>query len=79
MGDPYLGSSGHSSIFRGIHSSLILYALNGISDALQGYLWKTLPVAIGVNPANGSWIFGLLTLSDIAVGLSRRCRRFHPN
>lgn len=35
MGDPYLGSSGHSSIFRGIHSSLILYALNGISDALR--------------------------------------------
>ncbi|QWT23095.1 ion channel protein [Subtercola sp. PAMC28395] len=53
----------------GIVSALILWALEWVSGQLEHYLWSTLPASLNVDSNNGWWIFALLTLSGVAVGL----------
>ncbi|MCU1476601.1 MAG: ion channel protein, partial [Subtercola sp.] len=57
------------AIIIGVVSALILFSLEWISGQFENYLWHSLPGAIGVDPNNGWWIFSLLTLSGVAVGL----------
>jgi len=53
----------------GIVSALILYALDEVAGLLEHGIWDALPQAIGVDPSNGWWIFGVLSLTGLAVGL----------
>jgi len=53
----------------GVVSALVLFALDEVAGWLQSWLWGALPGAVGVDPASGWWIFGVLTVTGIAVGL----------
>ncbi|TAJ48537.1 MAG: ion channel protein [Herbiconiux sp.] len=53
----------------GIVSALVLYALEELASLLEHGLWDALPHAAGIDPSNGWWIFGVLTLTGLAVGL----------
>lgn len=57
------------AVMIGIVAALMLFGLIWVSDQLESYLWKALPSTLGIDPNNGWWIFSLLTLSGIAVGL----------
>ena len=53
----------------GIGSSLVLLAISEVAHVLESWLWTDLPAAIGVDPNGPAWIFGILTLTGLAVGL----------
>ena len=59
-------------VLIGVVSALILFGLDEAAALLQHLLWNDLPGAVGVNPDNGWWIFGTLTLTGAAVGLIAR-------
>src|SRR5262249_51939562 len=53
----------------GIGTSVVLLAISGVATALEHWLWTDLPAAIGADPNGPVWIFSLLTLTGLAVGL----------
>ena len=57
------------AIVIGVVSALVLFALDEVAEALQGVIWTTLPHAVGADPDSGWWIFGVLSLTGLAVGL----------
>ena len=57
------------AIVIGVVSALVLFALDEVAGALQNVIWSTLPHAVGVDPDSGWWIFGVLSLTGLAVGL----------
>jgi H+/Cl- antiporter ClcA len=58
------------SVVVGVVSALILYALDEVSELVQHGEWEALPHSLGVDPNSAGWIFGVLTLTGLAVGLS---------
>src|SRR6476646_8354601 len=57
------------AIVVGAGSSIALTALTVVANAIQGWVWTTVPATLGVDPAAPWWIFGVLTLTGVAVGL----------
>src|SRR3954447_4087922 len=57
------------AIVVGVASALALLALYAVSGVVQDWLWDSLPDAIGADPNSGWWIFGVLTITGVAVGL----------
>jgi H+/Cl- antiporter ClcA len=57
------------AVLIGVVSALVLFALDEVAAGLEHVLWTTVPDAVGIDPANGWWIFGVLTVTGIAVGL----------
>ena len=57
------------AVIIGVVSALILWALEWVSDQLEHYVWSTFPASAGLNPSNGWFIFTVLTVSGIAIGL----------
>jgi H+/Cl- antiporter ClcA len=57
------------AIVVGVGSSLALMALTAVANVLEGWLWTSLPAALGVDSAAPGWIFLVLTLTGVAVGL----------
>ncbi|WP_308467149.1 ion channel protein [Rathayibacter soli] len=57
------------ALLVGVVSASILYGLESLAGLLQTGIWSGLPKALGVNPASGWWIFGVLSLTGLAVGL----------
>jgi chloride channel protein, CIC family len=53
----------------GIASSLSLLLLSGISGLLEDLVWDTVPEALGVSGSSDGWIFLILSLTGLAVGL----------
>ena len=53
----------------GAVSALILFGLDELSEWLEGLIWHAFPAATGLDPSNGFFIFTVLTLTGIAVGL----------
>lgn len=53
----------------GAGSSLSLLALSLAAGQLEDLLWDTLPDAFGLSGTSDGWIFLLLTLTGVAVGL----------
>lgn len=61
----------------GIASSLILIVVMKIASVLQNLLWQRLPGTLGIAQDSPLWIIGVLTLTDIAVGLVIRFSQGH--
>ncbi len=57
------------SILIGVVSALVLYGLDAVSGLIDDGIWTNLPHALGIDPSSGWWIFGVLTLTGLAVGL----------
>jgi H+/Cl- antiporter ClcA len=57
------------SVLIGVVSALTLWVLDELAGLLEDGLWKGLPGALGIEPASGWWIFGVLTATGVAVGL----------
>lgn len=57
------------AILVGAVSALILWALEKLAAVLDGFLWDTVPDALGVD-ASGWWIVVVLTITGLAVGVA---------
>ena len=57
------------AVVVGVVSALVLYAVEAVVAALEHALWDALPDALGIDPAAPGWIFGVLALSGLLVGL----------
>ncbi|MBN9605700.1 MAG: ion channel protein [Actinomycetales bacterium] len=57
------------ALLIGVLSGATLWGLDELAELLQGALWEALPHAIGVDPSSGWWIFAVLALTGVAVGL----------
>jgi H+/Cl- antiporter ClcA len=57
------------AIVVGAGSSIALTALTVVANALEGWIWTTVPATLGVDPAAPWWIFAVLTLTGVAIGL----------
>ncbi|MHA7208152.1 ion channel protein [Arthrobacter sp. MDT1-65] len=53
----------------GAVSAVGLFAVEELAHAIEHLLWGTLPDAWNVDPASGWWIFGILTLTGVVIGL----------
>jgi H+/Cl- antiporter ClcA len=53
----------------GVGTSIVLLLVSGVAEVLEHWLWNDLPAALGADPNGPAWIFGLLTLTGLAVGL----------
>jgi H+/Cl- antiporter ClcA len=58
------------SIVIGVVSALVLFALDEFSGLIEHGVWSSLPHTIGVDPDSPWWIFGVLSVTGLAVGLS---------
>ncbi|MEO8908184.1 MAG: ion channel protein [Microbacteriaceae bacterium] len=57
------------ALLVGIVSASILFGLNQLSGLLHDGIWSGLPKLLGVEPSSGWWIFGVLSLTGLAIGL----------
>ncbi|WP_440711459.1 ion channel protein [Herbiconiux sp. YIM B11900] len=57
------------AILVGVVSALILYAIDEISALAEHGIWTALPAALGIDPSAGWWIFGVLSITGLVVGL----------
>jgi H+/Cl- antiporter ClcA len=57
------------TILVGVLSTLILYAVEQLAHALEHGLWSALPDILGVDPSSEWWIFGVLSVVGLLVGL----------
>jgi len=57
------------ALLIGVVSAIVLWLLNQLAGLLQGYVWSTLPHALGIEPYRSWWTLGILTLTGAAVGL----------
>lgn len=57
------------AILVGVVSALSLFAVEEAAHLLEHLLWEALPVAWGVDPASGWWIFGVLAVTGLLIGL----------
>jgi H+/Cl- antiporter ClcA len=57
------------SVLIGVVSALVLYGLDEVSAFIEDGVWTNLPKALGIDGSSGWWIFGVLTLTGLAVGL----------
>jgi H+/Cl- antiporter ClcA len=58
------------SLVIGVVCALILFGLEDVAGWLEDLVWTDLPRATGIDPSSGWWIFGVITVTGIAVGLS---------
>ncbi len=57
------------AVLIGVVSGLVLYGLDEVSALIDDGVWTNLPKALGIDGSSGWWIFGVLTLTGLAVGL----------
>ncbi|NUS44456.1 MAG: ion channel protein [Mycobacteriaceae bacterium] len=57
------------ALFAGVASALILIALSVLANKLQRLLWVTLPDRFGIGSFAGWWVFGVLSVAGLVVGL----------
>jgi chloride channel protein, CIC family len=53
----------------GVGTSIVLELVSGVAGVLEHWLWSDIPATLGIDPNGAPWIFGLLTLTGLAVGL----------
>jgi H+/Cl- antiporter ClcA len=54
----------------GVVSALALWLIETIAGWVEDGVWTALPRALGIDPASGWWIFAVLTVTGVAVGLT---------
>jgi H+/Cl- antiporter ClcA len=57
------------SILIGVVSALVLYGVDEVAAFIDDGVWTNLPKALGIDGSSGWWIFGVLTLTGLVVGL----------
>lgn len=57
------------AIVIGVVSALVLFAIDEFAIVVEHWLWSTLPKSIGIDAASGWWIFGILSVTGLLVGL----------
>lgn len=57
------------AILVGVGCALLLIGISVLAEKLQDLLWTTLPDSVGVAGESRWWIFGILTVVGVAVGL----------
>jgi H+/Cl- antiporter ClcA len=58
------------AVIIGVVSAVLLWAIEEVATLLEHVLWTSFPDAVGIDPDSGWWIFSILTLTGLAVGLS---------
>ncbi|HEY4269016.1 MAG TPA: ion channel protein [Galbitalea sp.] len=58
------------SVLIGAVSALVLFALDEVAGLLQHGEWVALPYSLGIDPDAPGWIFGVLSVTGLAVGLA---------
>lgn len=58
------------AVLIGIISALTLWLVDEVAGVIDDGVWKNLPAALGVDPSSGWWIFVILTVTGLAVGLT---------
>ncbi|WP_291046543.1 ion channel protein [Herbiconiux sp.] len=57
------------ALLIGVLSALVLFALDELSELLEHGIWSSLPAAVGLDPSSGWFIFAVLSLTGLAIGL----------
>ncbi|MFF5792473.1 ion channel protein [Paeniglutamicibacter sp. NPDC012692] len=57
------------AIIVGVVSALGLFLVDEAAHYVEEFLWVQLPQALNVSPDSGWWIFGVLSLVGLAIGL----------
>jgi H+/Cl- antiporter ClcA len=57
------------AVVVGVVSALALWAIDEVAGVVEDGVWTGLPHLLGVDPHSGWWIFLVLTLTGVAVGL----------
>jgi H+/Cl- antiporter ClcA len=57
------------AILIGVVSALLLFGIEWVAEQLESVIWDVFPHAAGIDPDNGWWIFSILTLTGLVVGL----------
>lgn len=57
------------ALLIGVLSALILWALDSVAELVEHAVWNTAPEALGIAAGSRWWIFAILTLTGVAVGL----------
>jgi H+/Cl- antiporter ClcA len=57
------------AVIVGVVSALVLFAMDWVADIIDKGIWTALPNSIGIDPSSGWWIFGVLSVTGLAVGL----------
>ena len=57
------------AVIIGVISAAILWALEWVAHELQHWMWDVVPATMGFASDSWWWIFGILTLTGVAVGL----------
>lgn len=58
------------AVVIGVISALTLWVVDEVAGVVDDGIWKNLPAALGVDPSSGWWIFLILTVTGLAVGLT---------
>ena len=53
----------------GVLSAVILWGLDSVAEVVEHAIWHDAPQALGVSAGSRWWIFAILTLTGVAVGL----------
>ncbi|WP_431247347.1 ion channel protein [Leifsonia xyli] len=64
-----LALGGIPAILIGVISALALWAVESIAGVIADGVWTALPKALGIDPSSGWWIFLILSITGLAVGL----------
>lgn len=57
------------ALLVGVLSALILWAVDLVAEVVEHAIWQAAPQALGVPAGSRWWIFAILTLTGMAVGL----------
>jgi H+/Cl- antiporter ClcA len=57
------------AVVVGVIAALGLFGVEALVAFVEHWLWSTVPAAVGVDPSSGWWIFGVLSVIGLAVGL----------
>ncbi|MGH1523059.1 ion channel protein [Leifsonia sp. L25] len=58
------------AVVIGVVSALTLWVVDEVAAVIDDGIWTALPKALGVAPSSGWWIFLVLTVTGLAVGLT---------
>lgn len=58
------------AVVIGVVSGLALWLVETVAGWIEDGVWTALPKTLGIDPSSGWWIFAVLTVTGVAVGLT---------